>query len=217
MEHFLTDVVARHGYVAVFLLMAIGSACVPVPSEIVMLFGGALASAGFAVEALHDPSAQLSYWGIVGAGLAGTMAGSWFAWGIGYMGGRPLIDRFGKYLLIRPHEVDRAHEWFEHRGEFAVFAFRMVPVARAFISLPAGVARMSFWKFSLYSLLGSIPWIAGLAWAGTALGANWRTVERWFRPVSIAFAVALVGFVVWWIVRRVRVRRAAETTPAERL
>ncbi len=214
MEHFLTDVVARHGYVAVFLLMAVGSACVPVPSEIVMLFGGALASSGFAVEALHDPSAQLSYWGIVAAGLAGTMAGSWFAWGIGYVGGRPLVDRFGKYLLIRSHEVDRAHEWFEHRGEFAVLAFRMVPVARAFISLPAGVARMSFWRFSVYSLLGSIPWIAGLAWGGLALGASWRTVERWFRPVSIAFAVALVGFVAWWVIRRVRARRPT-TTPVE--
>jgi len=210
MTHWLTDVVANYGYVAVFVLMALGSACIPIPIEIVMLFGGALASGGFALNFLHDPSAQLSFWGIVVAGLAGTMVGSWFAWGVGYVGGRPVIDRFGKYLLIRPHEVDRAHAWFEHRGEWAVFAFRMVPFARAFISLPAGVARMSFWRFSLFTLLGSIPWTIGLAWAGYALGANWRHVEQWLRPLSIAFAIAFVALVTWFVVRRVRARGAAQ-------
>ena len=209
MTHFLTDVVARHGYIAVFLLMAVGSACIPVPSEIVMLFGGALASSGFATAALHDPGAELSFWGIVAVGLAGTMAGSWFAWGLGRAGGRPLIDRFGRFLLIRRHEVDRAEAWFERHGEVAVFAFRMVPFARAFISLPAGVARMPFWRFSVYSLLGSIPWTAGLAWAGLALGGRWKAVERWIQPLSIAFAVAVVALVAFWVVRRIRLRRTA--------
>jgi membrane protein DedA with SNARE-associated domain len=214
-EHFLTNFVAHYGYLAVFLLMAVGSACIPVPSEIVMLFGGAMASAGFATEALNDPSAQLSFWGIVIAGLLGTMVGSWFSYGMGYVGGRPLIDRFGRFLLIRPHEVDKAERWFERHGELAVFAFRMVPFARAFISLPAGVARMPFWRFSIYSLLGSIPWTVGLAWAGLVLGANWKTVEQWIRPVSIAFAVLFVGAVAWWIVHRLRQRRAAARLEAE--
>src|SRR5438477_4236007 len=152
--------------------MLLDSACVPFPSEVTLLFGGALTSTVFA-----GVGQELSLVGVVSWAMAGTLIGSWLAYGVGYAGGRPLIDRFGRYLLIRPHEVDRAHEWFEHRGELAVFAFRMVPFARAFISLPAGVARMSFWRFTIYSLLGSIPWTVGLAWAGLALGASWRSVE----------------------------------------
>src|SRR6266700_3729320 len=153
MQHFLETTVATHGYLAVFLLMAVGSACVPIPSEVVMLFGGALASAGFAGQALGDPSGRLDFWLICGAGVAGTMAGSWVAYAAGYAGGRPFIDRWGRFLLLRPHEVDRAHAWFERHGEAAVFWTRMVPLARAFISLPAGVARMPFWRFTVYTVL----------------------------------------------------------------
>jgi membrane protein DedA with SNARE-associated domain len=207
LEHFLTHTVASNGYLAVLLLMAVGSACIPIPSEIVMVFGGALASAGFAQQALHDPSRQLDFWMIVGAGLAGSMVGSWLSYAVGYLGGRPLIDRWGRYVLLRPHEVDRAHAWFEEHGEAAVFFSRMLPVVRAFISLPAGVARMPFWRFSLYTLIGSIPWTVGLAWGGFLLGGRWRQIERYFTPISIAFAVALAGLIGWWVLRRVRARR----------
>jgi len=206
-EHFLTHTVAANGYLAVFLLMAVSSACIPIPSEIVMVFGGALASAGFAQQALHDPSRQLEFWLIVGAGLGGGMLGSWLAYGLGFAGGRPLIDRWGRYLLLRPHEVERAHVWFEDHGEAAVFFSRMLPVVRAFISLPAGVARMSLWRFSAYTLLGSLPWTIGLAWAGFLLGGRWRVILRYFTPISIAFAVLLVGLVAWWAIRRARTRR----------
>jgi membrane protein DedA with SNARE-associated domain len=207
LEHFLTHTVAANGYAAVFLLMAVGSACIPIPSEIVMVFGGALASAGFAQQALHDPSRQLDFWLIVAAGLAGSVAGAWVAYALGWAGGRPLIDRWGRYLLLRPHEVDRAHRWFEDHGEAAVFLSRMLPVVRAFISLPAGVARMPFVRFTLYTILGSIPWTVGLAWGGYLLGERWRLIERYFTPISITFAVLLVGLVAWWAVRRVRARR----------
>jgi membrane protein DedA with SNARE-associated domain len=206
LTRFITDTVAANGYLAVFVFMAISSAGIPIPSEIVLAFGGALASAGFAEQALHDPSKQLDFLLIVAAGVVGSMAGSWFAYGIGYAGGRPLIDRWGRYLLLRPHEVDRAHEWFERHGEAAVFFSRLLPVIRGIISLPAGVARMSFWKFSVYTFLGSVPWAAGFAWAGYLLGGRWHTLERFFAPVSIAVGVILLGLLGWWIVRRLRAR-----------
>jgi membrane protein DedA with SNARE-associated domain len=207
--HWLTQTIASNGYLAVLLLMAAGSACIPVPSEIVMLFGGALASSGFALQALDDPSKQLSFWGIVVAGVAGSLIGSWLTYAIGYAGGRPLIDRWGRYLLLRPHEVDRAHVWFERHGEAAVFWTRLVPIIRAFISFPAGVARMPFWRFTVWTFLGVVPWTAGFAWLGYVLGDRWQTVERYFRPLSIAFGVLLLGLLAWWIVRRVRSRRAS--------
>ncbi|MDP9341357.1 MAG: DedA family protein [Actinomycetota bacterium] len=209
MTHFLTDTVASNGYLAVLVFMAVGSACIPIPSEIVMVFGGALASSGFAEQVLHDPSKQLSFVAIGLVGVAGTLVGSWAAYAVGYAGGRPLIDRWGRYLLLRPHEVDRAHAWFEDHGEAAVFFSRLIPIIRAFISLPAGVARMSFWRFTVYTVLGSIPWTFGLAGAGYLLGERWRSVETYARPITIAFAMLFVGLVAWWIVRRVRSRGAA--------
>jgi membrane protein DedA with SNARE-associated domain len=207
MEHFLTHPVASHGYLAVLVLMAISSACVPIPSEIVMLFGGALASATFAA-AQHPPVARLSFVAVSLVGVAGSLIGSWAAYALGYAGGRPLVERWGRYLLIRPHEVDRAEAWFDRHGEAAVFWTRLVPLARAFISLPAGVTRMPFWRFTAYTILGVLPWCFGLAGAGYALGGNWHTIVHWFLPVSIVVAVILVGWLALWLRRRIRARRA---------
>jgi membrane protein DedA with SNARE-associated domain len=181
----VTTLIADHGEVAVFLLMAMGSACVPVPSEVTMLFGGALTSTAFVAA-----GQTMSLPGVVFWGVAGTLAGSWLAYAAGYAGGRPLIDRFGRYLLIRPHEVDRAHEWFERHGEAVTLYGRLVPLARAFVSLPAGVAAMPFWRFTLYTVIGSLPWCIGLAWLGHALGDRWTEVENVFRPVAWVVAVA---------------------------
>src|SRR5437762_11042613 len=111
--------------------------------------------------------------GVVVWGMAGTLVGSWIAYGAGYLGGRPLVDRFGRYLLIRPHEVDRAHDWFERRGQAAVFIARLLPVIRTFISLPAGVAKMPVRRFTTYTLLGCIPWVFALTWIGAVLGRRW--------------------------------------------
>jgi membrane protein DedA with SNARE-associated domain len=202
MEHFLTDTVAGYGYLAVFLLMAIGSACVPIPSEIVMLYGGALASTAFAGDK------QLNLVLVMVVGTAATLVGSWAAYGIGYAGGRPLIDRWGRYLLLRPHEVDRAHEWFERHGDAAVFWSRVIPILRAFISLPAGIARMPFWRFTVYTLLGALPWTVGLALGGYFLGARWKSIQRYLGPISIGFGVVLLALLVWWVVRRLRARRS---------
>jgi len=204
LQDFITKQVQENGYLAVFVLMLLGSACIPIPSEIVMMFGGALASSTFAATALGDETAQLSLLVIILAGLAGSLVGSWLAYWLGYAGGRPLIDKWGRYLLFRPHEVDRAHEWFERHGEALVFFGRLIPLLRAFVSLPAGIARMNFGKFTLYTFLGILPWTIGLAWAGYALGEQWTTVEKWMAPLSIVAAIILATGLVWWILKRVR-------------
>ena len=211
-SQFVTDQVATYGYVAIFVLTLLGSACIPIPSEVVLLFGGALASPGFAASALHHPGSELSLIPVMLVGIAGSMVGSWLAYGVGYVGGRPLVDRWGRYLLLRPHEVDRAHAWFDRHGEPAVFFSRMIPLARAFISLPAGVARMDLGKFSLYTFLGNLPWAVGLTLAGYALGENWTKLERLLQPLAIVLGVLFVGALGWWIARRVRERRAERAT-----
>ena len=185
-NHTVESLIVDHGELAIFLLMALGSACVPIPSEVTMLFGGALTSTAFVVA-----GQTLSLPGVVFWGMAGTLVGSWIAYAAGYLGGRPLVDRFGRYLLIRPHEVDRAHEWFERHGEAVVLYGRLVPLARAFVSLPAGVAAMPFWRFTLYTVIGSLPWCVGLAWLGHAFGDRWTEIEAVMRPA--AWVVAVVG------------------------
>ena len=208
MTHFMTTAVANYGYLAIFVLMAASTACIPVPSEAVLLFGGALASPTFAATALSGGQ-PLNLAVVIVVATLGTLVGSWIAYGIGYVGGRSLVDRAGKVMLFRPDEVDRAHDWFERHGDRAVMFARIIPVVRAFISLPAGVARMKAWRFTLYTLIGALTWDVALTVGGYYLGESWRTVEKYMTPISILIAVLLVGFVTWWVVRRVRARRAA--------
>jgi membrane protein DedA with SNARE-associated domain len=213
-SQFVADQVATYGYVGIFVLTLLGSACIPIPSEVVLLFGGALASAGFAETVLGQPEAGVGLIAVIVVALAGSMVGSWLAYWAGRAGGRPLIDRWGRHLLLRPHEVDRAHAWFERHGEAAVFFSRMIPLVRAFISLPAGVAQMDLGKFSLYTFLGNLPWTIGLALTGYYLGENWRTLERYLQPLAIVLGVLLLGALGWWIAKRLRERRA-EDAPVE--
>ena len=201
--HFITDTVAQHGYLAVFVLMTLESACVPVPSEVIMLFGGA-----FTVAAVAGAGHELSLPAVIAAGVAGNLLGSLLAYWAGAAGGRPFVDRFGRYLLIRPHEVDRAHAWFERRGPAAVCIGRVMPVVRTFISLPAGVAKMPLGKFVGYTVLGCIPWIALLGWGGAAAGSQWEKVASYIQPVVwLLGAVILVLGVVFVAKRWKTVRR----------
>ncbi|MFM7718894.1 MAG: DedA family protein [Actinomycetota bacterium] len=177
--------------------MLLESACVPVPSEVTMLFGGALVSAP-----LLAADRQLALELVVAAGTAGNVVGSWLAYWAGARGGRPLVERWGRYLLLRPHELDRAHDWFERHGQGAVFFGRLLPVVRTFISLPAGVAGMDLRRFTFYTVLGCLPWCLALAWLGAELGERWDEVERLLRPFSWAIAAATVVAVVVWVRRR---------------
>ena len=188
----LTDTIVRlvseHGYAAIFLLMLLDSACVPFPSEVTLLFGGALTTA-----AVMGAGQEFSLVAVVFWAMAGTLIGSWLAYGVGYVGGRPAIDRFGRYLLIRPHEIDRAHDWFERHGEAVAAYGRLIPLVRSFVSLPAGVAAMRFWRFTLYTLVGSVIWCVGLALLGHAFGDRWTEIEHVVSP--IAWVVAGLGMI----------------------
>jgi len=214
LHQFVIDTVAGYGYAAVFVLMVLESACVPIPSEVTMLFGGALAAPGFAA-----PGEELSLLWVGIAGTLGNLVGSWIAYWVGAVGGRPLVDRFGRYLLIRPHEVDKAHDLFERYGDAAVFFSRLLPVIRTFISLPAGVVRMPFWRFTLYTVLGCLPWTFALAWLGYELGDRWETVEHALQPFSWAIAGLCIVAAVWYVRRRwtkVRAEYAALDTAKAR-
>ena len=197
----LTDTIIRlvseHGYLAIFVLMLLDSACVPFPSEVTLLFGGALTSTVFA-----GAGQELSLGGVVFWAMAGTLIGSWLAYGVGYAGGRPAIDRFGRYLLIRPHEIDRAHDWFERHGEAVAAYGRLIPLVRSFVSLPAGVAAMRFWRFTLYTLVGSVIWCVGLASIGHVFGDRWREIERVIQPFALIIAGVVVVALVMFVSRR---------------
>ena len=210
MEHFVTDFILKYGYTAVFVLMVLESACIPIPSEVTMLFGGALANAIFVASVAAAGAVHLNFLVVGLLGTFGNLVGSWIAYGVGRAGGRPLIERWGKFVFLREHELNRAEVWFAKHGEAAVFVSRLLPVVRTFISLPAGVAEMPFWRFTIYTFAGCLPWTFALAGIGYGLGAKWKTVERYFRPISIIVAVALVVVIVWWFVKRARARSREE-------
>ncbi len=195
----ITSLLLDYGYVGIFVLMALESACVPIPSEVTMLFGGALTTV-----AVAGAGNELSIFWVGFAGIAGNLVGSWLAYGVGWKGGRPMIDRYGRYLLIRPHEVDRAHLWFETKGEATVFVARLLPVVRTFISLPAGIARMPFWKFTVYTVLGCVPFVYALTLLGHAAGRNWEKVQHLLAPISWAILAVLIVLGVIYVARRWR-------------
>jgi membrane protein DedA with SNARE-associated domain len=209
MEHFIRVTIQDYGYLAVFVLMVLESACIPIPSEVTMLFGGAAANATFAATIPGHP-AHLNFLLVGLLGTVGNLVGSWLAYWVGRRGGRPLIERWGRYVFLRPHEIDRAEVWFERHGHEAVFVSRLLPVVRTFISLPAGVAEMPFGKFTAYTFAGCLPWTFALAGVGYAVGSKWTTVEKFIRPIAIVFAVLIVGVIAWWFVKRYRERRRQE-------
>jgi membrane protein DedA with SNARE-associated domain len=206
MEHLIRTTVESYGYLAVFVLMVLESACIPIPSEVTMLFGGAAANATFAASLPGSPP-HLNFLLIGLMGALGNLVGSWLAYWVGRAGGRPLVERWGRYVFLRPHELDRAETWFAVHGEATVFVSRLLPVVRTFISLPAGVAEMPFGRFSVYTFVGCLPWTFALAGVGYALGSRWTLVERYFRPISILVATLIVVGLGWWLFRRARRRR----------
>ena len=207
LEHFITDTIGDYGYLAIFVLMVLESALIPIPSEVTMVFGGFLVSRG-----------RLDFILVGLLGAFANLVGSWIAYYIGRVGGRPLVERWGKYVFLRPHDLDRAEVWWEKRGDAAVFVSRLLPVIRTFISLPAGIAEMPFGRFTVYTFLGCLPWTFALTWAGVLLGDNWETFIHQSKPVVIAVGVIVAGAVVWWLLRRrarARAGRGEEADPAD--
>ena len=193
LSNFVISVIEQLGYAGVFVAMGLESACIPLPSEVIMPFAGFVVWKG-----------ELTLIGVTLAGTAGSLAGSLVAYFVGGYGGLPLLERYGKYVLIRKSELDLAHAWFGRYGETAVLVSRVLPIVRTFISLPAGVARMDVKKFSLYTVLGSLPWCFGLAYVGVLLGPHWSDLEALFRYLDIVVIAGIIGLVGYLIYHRKR-------------
>lgn len=196
---FLNTLYGAVGYLGVLIAMAIESAMVPLPSELILPYAGFLISDPSQLEPLTRQPWNLPL--AVIAGTIGNTLGSLVAYAIGAYGGRPFLERFGRYLLIRPHEIELADDFFARHGAATVFIGRLLPIVRTFISFPAGVARMPLGRFIAYSTGGAFLWSLVLVYAGTLLGSNWVGIRHALQPFDLAIAVVVVLVVVvfiWW-------------------
>jgi len=196
---FLNNLYGTVGYLGVMMAMAIESAMIPLPSELILPYAGFLVSDPGRLEPLTGQ--PWNFWIVVVAATVGNTLGSLVAYAIGAYGGRPFLERYGRYLLIRPHEIELADRFFARHGAATVFIGRLLPVVRTFISFPAGVARMPLGRFIAYSTAGAFIWSCLLVYAGTILGANWVQIRHALQPFDLAIALGIVGLVVlfiWW-------------------
>jgi membrane protein DedA with SNARE-associated domain len=198
LEHLVVTQLEHHGYVAVLVLMILESACIPIPSEVVMLFGGALAG-GLTVAGVH---VHLNVVLIALAGVAGNLIGAVIAYVVGRTAGREVVERWGRFILVRPHDLDRAEDFFDRRGDLAVLVGRVLPVIRTFISLPAGMAEMPPVRFAVFTVLGSLPWTFALALVGDAVAGHWKSVSSAFTVVTLVIGVIVVAAIVRWAWKR---------------
>lgn len=177
----IIEIITKFGYLAIIAMMFLESALIPIPSEVVMPFSGFVTISG-----------GLSFWGIVFFGVLGQMLGSVFIYLIGRWEGRHLLEKYGKYLLIRTKDIHHADKMFERHGDAIVFFGRVIPVVRTFISLPAGISKMKLSKFMLYSFLGIFPWTLGLAFLGVKMGENWEKIRSLFHIADIITVVVIL-------------------------
>ena len=190
---FATSVVADLGLVGVFVLMLLESACIPIPSEATMLFAGFNVSEG-----------EYSLIAVTLVGSVANLVGSWLAYAVGYYGRVDILEKHGRKLHIRPSHLHAADRWFERHGDATVFFTRMMPIIRTFISLPAGVARMPFWRFTVLTFLGCLPWVFALTFIGQQVGENWEKWKDSLHYVDYAVAAMIVLGVAYLIVKRRR-------------
>ncbi len=191
LARFIISVISQAGYPGIVLLMGIESACVPLPSEVIMPFSGYLVFAG-----------RFKLGWVALAGALGCNLGSFVAYYVGALGGRPLAEKYGRYVLVTRHDLELADRWFARYGDWAVFFARLLPVVRTFISLPAGIARMNFLRFNIYTFLGSLPWCWMLAYAGLKLGERWTILREYFRRFDTALGILIVIGAVWFVRNR---------------
>ncbi len=199
LTNFIVNTISTLGYPGVAVLMAIESACIPLPSEIIGPFAGYLVYTG-----------RFSLWGVSLAGGAGSMIGSWVIYEIGKYGGRPIVEKYGKYFLVSHHDLDIADRFFAKYGNLSTFIGRLLPVVRTFISLPAGIARMPKTPFLIYSFVGSVIWTYFLAYLGLKLGENWNTIRDRLHGFDTAIIVLIILGGVWWVWRHLKNRKADE-------
>ena len=200
---FIRNIFQTLGWPGVVLLMAVESACIPLPSEIIMPLAGWMLIQNAGLSVGYIILAAL-------CGAIGNLIGSLVAYGVGAWGGIPLLERYGKYVLITHHDLERANRWFAKYGDWITFVSRLLPAARTFISLPAGVARMNLFKFSLYAFTGALIWSAALTYGGYELGQNWDRLRQIMRPFDYPIGGAIVALILVFILLRLKSRRTAQ-------
>ena len=204
---FLTNLFQTMGWTGVVGIMALESANIPIPSEVTMPLSGWLL-----IQAEGGTAIQAAFWGGLW-GAVGCTLGSLISYGFGALGGRPLLDRYGKYLMINPHDLEVADRWFARWGDWTAFISRLLPIVRTFISFPAGVARTRLLPFTVYSFIGSFIWCGGLAYGGYVFGARWEELRAIMRPFDIPIAIVLFAGFAYYIYHHVR--RGARTKNEE--
>jgi membrane protein DedA with SNARE-associated domain len=190
---FAIDFIENTGYLGITVLMTLESANIPIPSEIIMPFSGFIVFLG-----------GFSFWFVVLAGSFGNLLGSILGYALGYFGGRPFVKKYGKYFLISNEELEKSERWFSKYGSATTFFSRMLPIVRTFISTPAGIAKMDFKKFCIFTFLGAIPWSIFLTFIGLKLGENWQSVEVYFKRFDFVIAVIIIIGLGWWVFNRVK-------------
>jgi membrane protein DedA with SNARE-associated domain len=187
----IIKIISVGGYLGITALMLLESACLPIPSEIIMPFSGYLVTTG-----------RFSWFWVIILGTVGNLLGSLVAYGVGIYGGRPFIEKYGKYIFIRKEELNNTQRFFEKYGNLSIFFSRLLPVIRTFISLPAGIARMHFGKFCLYTFIGSLGWSVLLTFLGVFLGENWKIIEIYFRKFDWLIGILLVVGIIYFLYKK---------------
>ena len=209
---FCIYIMATLSYAGIALLMGIESACIPLPSELIMPFAGAMTDPGVAASLSTTYGVQLPVFNLIAAAIAGAIGcnlGSELAYWVGAKGGRPAILKYGRYLLVSKKEIELADRWFEQRGEIIIFVARLLPVIRTFIAFPAGVARMNRAKFHIYTFVGSVPWCLMLAYVGQKLGVELldehSPLKHWMHRLDAVIGVVVIVAAAYFVWSRVKV------------
>ena len=200
----IMGIISSMGYWGVVLLMGIESACIPLPSEVIMPFAGSLVAT----------KGEMTLWGVALAGAIGCVLGSMPAYYVGKHGGRKLVEKYGKWVLISSHDLEIGDNAFKKYGEIIIFVGRLLPVVRTFIAFPAGVARMHVGKFIIYTFVGSLIWCYGLAWLGIKMGEKWEELKVYFHEFHYVFAAAFIIFAIWYIRRHLKSLKKEKETSA---
>jgi len=190
---FVINIIKTFGYTGIFFLMFLESAAVPIPSEIIMPFSGSLILKGI-----------FNFWFVIIFGTLGNLFGSVFLYYIGKSGGRPLIERYGKFLFITKKHLESSDKWFLNYGDFAIFFGRLMPIIRTFISLPAGIAKTDIKKFFFYTFMGCLPWSIFLTYIGLKLGENWQIIEKYFRKFDIIILIIIIITIFFLTIKKIK-------------
>lgn len=193
LAHWVISTIDFMGYFGVFILMLVESCGILMPSEVIMPFSGFLVADG-----------SMNFWMVVFLGALGNLAGSLLAYWIGWKGGRPLIEKYGKYILLSKHDLDLADKWFTKYGSATTFFGRVLPIVRTFISFPAGISKMEIKKFSVYTFMGAFIWCIPLTYAGVKMGENWAQIREYLHNFDLTIGILIVVFLVWYIWRHIK-------------